>query len=268
MLPDPLAATTIPAQLELWCAYPGDLFAEPVAAACVDLLTLEERERWQKLRFEPNRLEFLASRALVRTAFSRHHPLPPAAWRFRANAYGKPEAEPACGLRFNLSNTPGLVVCLLARDVEVGVDAEPAARAAEILALAPNVFSPLELAQLESLPVSERSDRALSLWTLKEAYIKARGLGLSLPLASFSFLFGGNQRVQLEVDPPVRDEPSRWRFSLLDFAGYRIAMMAAVPATPVLALWEARLFRAPPSRLSIPPEPWFPRSPVSRSPVS
>ena len=263
MPPDPLAATINPEHMELWCAYPGDLLSEPVAAACAELLTPDERGRWQKLRFEPNRREFLASRALVRTALSAHHPLPPEAWRFRVNACGKPEAEPGCGLRFNLSNSPCLVVCLLARDAEVGVDAEPIARSGEILALAPNVFSPPELAQLESLPVSEREDRALALWTLKEAYIKARGLGLSLPLTGFSFLFGGNEGVHLEIDPSIQDDPGRWRVSLLDFAGHRIAMMVAAVAPPEVALWEARLFTAPPRHLPIQPVPWFPRSPVS-----
>lgn len=263
MPPDPLATTANPEPLELWCAYPDDLLAEPVAAACVELLTPDERERGQKLRFAPNRREFLASRALVRTALSVHHPLPPAAWRFSANACGKPEAEPACGLRFNLSNSPGLVVCLLARDAEVGVDAEPMARSGEILALAPNVFSPQELAQLETLPASERPDRALSLWTLKEAYIKARGLGLSLPLTGFSFLFGGNEGVRLEIDPSIHDNPDRWRFCLLDFAGHRIAMMTDLDAPPAVNLWEAHLFTAPPRQLSIQPVPWFPHHPVS-----
>lgn len=262
MPPDPLDATINPAPLELWCAYPDDLLAEPVAVACAELLTPDEQERWQRLRFEPNRREFLASRALVRTALSQCHPLPPAAWRFRTNPYGKPEPDPACGLRFNLSNSPGLVVCLLARDAEVGVDAEPAARSGEILALAPDVFSAGELAQLEALPASERPDRALSLWTLKEAYLKARGLGLSLPLAGFSFLFSGNESVHLEIDPSLQDDPARWRFGLLDFVGHRIAMMTAMDAPPAVELWEARLFTAPPRKLPIQPVPWFPHNPV------
>jgi 4'-phosphopantetheinyl transferase len=259
MPPDSLAADIHPQPLELWCAYPDDLLDASVAAACAALLTPEEQARCEKLRFEPNRREFLASRALVRTALSRSHPLPPEAWRFRANSHGKPETDPACGLSFNISNAPGLVVCLIARGVQVGVDAEPYARDAEILPLAPDVFSPREQAQLHALPAAAQPDRALSLWTLKEAYIKARGLGLSLPLARFSFLFGGELGIHLEIDPALGDPPCRWRFRLLDHAGHRIALVAALPAAPALQLWESRLFAAPPRQLPLPPEPWFPR---------
>lgn len=259
MPPDSLAAETPPEPLELWCAYPDDLLDASVAAACAALLTPDEKSRCERLRFEPGRREFLASRALVRTALSRHHPTPPEAWRFRANSHGKPETDPACGLSFNLSNAPGLVVCLIACGAQVGIDAEPYARAAEILPLAPDVFSPGEQAQLHALPAEARPDRALSLWTLKEAYIKARGLGLSLPLARFSFLFGGVPGIHLEIDPALGDTPGRWRFRLLDYAGHRIALMAALPAAPALQLWESRLFAAPPRQLPLPPEPWFPR---------
>lgn len=256
---DAFAAAIQPEPFELWCAYPDDLLSQPIAAACAALLSPDEQARCGSLRFDPLRREFLATRALLRTVLSRHHSLPPQAWRFRVNSHGKPETDPPCGLRFNLSNAPGLVVCLIARNTDVGVDTEPASRAGEILALAPDVFSLQEQAQLQSLPAAARRDRALSLWTLKEAYIKARGLGLSLPLAGFSFLFGGEPGIRLEIDPALNDDPSRWRFHLLDHAGHRIALMAALPVAPALHLWESRLSSAPPRQIPLSPESWFPR---------
>ena len=243
--------------LDLWCACPDDLLSQPVAAACAALLSEDEQARWKRFRFARHAREFLATRALVRTALSHYHPIAPEAWRFQVNAHGKPAVEPACGLRFNLSNSPGLVVCLISQGAEVGVDVEPCERAEKIAALAPDVFSPRELAQLEALHGPERADRALSLWTLKEAYIKARGLGLSLPLDRFSFLFGGAEGIHL--DPDLGDQAGRWRFCLLDHANHRIALMAAQPAAPVLQIWESRLFSAPPQQLPGGGETWFPR---------
>ena len=245
--------------LHLWCVYPDDLLAEGATEACEALLNQEEQARWQRLRFERHRRESLATRALARTALSHYHPIPPREWSFTANAHGKPVAKPECGLRFNLSNSVGLVVCLVAHQAEVGVDVEAFTRAPEILKLAPEVFSPAEQAQLSALRGVDKLDRALSLWTLKESYIKARGLGLSLPLKKFSFLFGGDEGVHLEVDPSIGDELDRWRFCLLDHAAHRIALMVEGDAAGDLEMWEVRPLLAPPVRVGAGPEVWFPR---------
>ena len=72
-----------------------------------------------------DRLIFLATRVLVRQVLSRYESVAPDAWTFVANAHGRPEiAGPKSELRFNLSNTPGLVVCAVTREVDVGVDVE------------------------------------------------------------------------------------------------------------------------------------------------
>lgn len=245
--------------LQLWCAYPDDVLANGVAEACYPLLSEDEHRRLQEFRFERHRSEFLTTRVLVRTALSHYHPLAPESWRFRLNNYGKPTIDPECGLRFNLSNSLGLVVCLIAQDAEVGVDVEPYERAGSIVEVAPTVFSLLELTQLEALCGVEKMDRALSLWTLKEAYIKARGMGLSLPLNKFSFLFGGAEGIRLELDPCLGDDGRSWRFCLVEHAGHRIALMAERSTAPVLQCWEARPLLASPKRLAAYGESWFPR---------
>lgn len=245
--------------LYLWFAHPGDLLSEAVTRRCEQLLSEDERERWQRFRFNRRRMEHLITRTLVRTALSHYHPLAPEAWRFKMNAYGKPTTDPDCGLRFNLSNSPELVACLISKGAEVGVDIEPHERAGSIVELAPQVFSPLEIAQLDEFAGQEKLDRALSLWTLKEAYIKARGMGLSLPLNKFSFLFGGRNGIRLEVDPSLCDEPERrWRFCLLNYAGHRIALMTERATAPDLQRWEARPVLAPPARLPDDEILWFP----------
>lgn len=248
--------------LHLWYAYPEDL-TEATSHRCAPLLSEDECAQWQAFRFDRHRREYLATRALMRTALSHYHPLAPEAWRFETNAYGKPTVDPDCGLRFNLSNSPGLVVCLIAQGTEVGVDAEPIERAEKIAELAPEMLSPLELAQLEALRGPEKLGRALSLWTLKEAYVKARGVGLSMPLNKVSFLFGGIEGIRLELDPCQGEPGSRWRFCLLEHAGHRIALMAERATVPELQVWEARPLLATPRRLADGGELWFPASTVS-----
>jgi 4'-phosphopantetheinyl transferase len=247
--------------LYLWCASPKVLLTEPVDEMSLAMLSDDERARSRSLQFDGHRREYLATRALVRTALSHYYPLAPEAWRFRLNSYGKPHVDPDCGLRFNLSNSLDMVVCLIARGSEVGVDLESYARAKDIADLAEDVFSPLELSQLEALPGPERLDRALSLWTLKEAFIKARGTGLSMPLKKLSFLFEGVDGIRLELDPCLRDEPGRhWRFCLLDHAGHRMALMADQSTISELQLWELQSLLAPPQRLPDSVAVWFPAS--------
>jgi 4'-phosphopantetheinyl transferase len=244
--------------LQLWFAYPDDLLSDEAAKACLRLLSDDERVRLDAFRFDRGRREYLATRALVRTALAANGPFPAETWRFKTSAHGKPAIDQECGLRFNLSNCPGLVVCLIAQGVEVGVDAEPFERAGEVAKIASEVLSPRELGQLELLDDQERLTRGLALWTLKESYIKAHGLGLSLPLDKFSFLFGGAEGISLEMDSDFDDQPERWRFCLLKHVDHQIALVAELAADPALELWEARPMAAP-ARLAEVRESWFPQ---------
>lgn len=236
--------------LQLWCAFPDDLLDPAAAGACAELLSAEERARWQRFRPERSRREYLATHALARSALSSYRPVAPRDWRFVINAYGKPSPAPECGLRFNLSNSIGLAVCLVVdAPVEVGVDVEARTRADEIAEVEYKVFSAAELAQLDALAETEKPDRYLSLWTLKEAYIKARGMGMALPLGEISLLFENASSVRLEVADGVDEDASRWRFRWLDYAGHRIAMAWEGATVSGLELREARPPASPPKRI-------------------
>jgi 4'-phosphopantetheinyl transferase len=237
--------------LHLWCAYPDDLLDVTAAEACMVLLSAKERARWQRFRFEHSRREYLATHALARTALSHYRPVAAQDWQFTANAYGKPDLSPDCGLRFNLSNSAGLAVCLVAdAPAEVGVDVEVHARAEKIAEVARKVFSTEEQAQLDALAGMDRLDRCLSLWTLKEAYIKARGMGMALPLRGISFLFEDSGEVRLELDEELEDNAARWRFRLLNHAGHRIAVMAEEVTEFELEIREFRPEQFAPRRTS------------------
>jgi 4'-phosphopantetheinyl transferase len=246
--------------LSLWLAYPDDLSSRAAVEAAARLLSEDERWRWLSFRLDRDRRQYLATRVLVRTALARQLGSAPEDLRFSANAWGKPSIDPDHGIRFNASNSPALVVCLVASELEVGVDAEPHERAPEIAKLSHDVFSPAEQDQLEALPEPQKPERALTLWTLKESWIKARGMGLSLPLNKFSFLFSEQDAgVHLEVVESLGERTGDlWRYSWLDYAGHRIALMVDSPEAPLLERWELHpLFSEP---RSLPPcsETWFP----------
>jgi 4'-phosphopantetheinyl transferase len=116
-------------------------------------------------------------------------------------------------LHFNLTNTRGLVVCAVSRVYEnVGVDAESLEHAGETVAIADRFFSPRETRALRALPPPRQRERFFRYWTLKESYIKARGLGLALPLEQFSFLLDEGPAIGIAFDPALGDDETRWRF--------------------------------------------------------
>jgi 4'-phosphopantetheinyl transferase len=229
-----------PDGIDVWCADPESVLEPALRGRCEALLAPDERRRYLEVRPGPRRREYLAGRALVRTALSRYRPVAPADWAFRAGARGRPEPDPENGLRFNLSHCDGLVVCAVAEGRAVGVDAEPEARAAAVARLAPRVLSPEEIAGLERLAGGEaRALRALELWTLKESYAKALGVGLSIPLRRINFTLreGG---IRVATDRPS-DDP-RWEFRLLRVVRHRVALAVERAAGPS----KVRIFRTAP----------------------
>lgn len=242
--------------VRLWYAYPDDLLDKALAELCLSLLSRAEVERLQSLRFDKDRREFLASRVNLRCALSQCGAAAPGDWKFRLNDYGKPEVDPDCGLRFNVSHSSQLAVCVVTRGTPVGVDVESVERADEIASIAPEVFSAEELAQFEALSGAARGERALSLWTLKEAYVKARGMGFSLPLKAFSFLFDEDE-IRLVPDSSLDEEARHFRFCLFDHAGHRVAVVAEGPTQPELQIWQARPLLGAPVRMACGGERWY-----------
>jgi 4'-phosphopantetheinyl transferase len=181
---------------------------------CLQFLSKVERAKWNRFVAEDARLQYLVSRALVRTTLSRYAEVSAQDWEFEVNRYGRPHIsgpQAKHRIQFNLSNTTGLVVCAVVRDSGVGIDVENTGRVLDVEALAPTVFASEELRDLRSCPASSRRDRFFSYWTLKESYIKARGMGMSIPLDSFWFDFDGPSP-RLHLRDRCGDDAYRWQF--------------------------------------------------------
>jgi 4'-phosphopantetheinyl transferase len=160
-------------------------------------LTPEESEHLRRLKTESLRRQYLATRALCRVTLSRYADVDPARWRFRAGRNGKPRIAGPPGftsLRFNLTHTKELVICLVTRTGEVGVDAEETSRRVEIDRVSKHFFSKKERASLAKLPPTRRTSRFFELWVLKEAYLKGRGDGLLRDPDQFTVNIGDDLR--------------------------------------------------------------------------
>jgi 4'-phosphopantetheinyl transferase len=214
-------------------ALTDDVSDPGIRAAYEATLTPEERARQNAYMRDENKREFLLGRRLARQSLSlRARSLgvdaAPEVWRLVADDHGclrvaAPEA--LARLRFNISHGTGMVVCAVAEGIDVGIDVEPLDRPVEAMEIADRFFSEREVADLTALPLQRRQARFLEYWTLKEAYIKARGLGLALPLAGFSFLLAEGHSpvvapatlllphaIGIEFAPEVPDDPARWHF--------------------------------------------------------
>lgn len=202
------------------------------------LLTSDERERHRSFRFERDRRLFLASQALVRTVLSSYSTVAPGDWRFSASEHGKPSVSaPAVNptIHFNLANTSGLVVCVVsAAHAQLGVDAERIDQKVEAVALAERYFSSSEFSNLRALPASERPRRFFAYWTLKESYVKARGLGLTLGTDRFSFLL--EDEISIVFDTGFADDATSWRFALLDVPPNHMIGVSVKTGGPALSL--------------------------------
>jgi len=201
----------------LWWWHPSAYPAEHLTTRGLALLTDDELARYRRYLVPRPAHTFLAAQVLLRSVLWAYCAIRPEDWRFSTNPWGRPRIANAlapAGLSFNVSHKPGCVVCLVGHGRALGADVEAiGADGAHLLELAERFFSPSEAAELHALPAERQADRFYELWTLKESYMKARGIGLSLGLSRFSFTVKGDT-ASVRFDPGFHDHPKAWEFRL------------------------------------------------------
>jgi len=181
-------------------------------------LSVEERARCDRLHFEADRRDFTIAHDLLRRALSKYADVQPIDWRFVTDNYGKPSIESVDpqvrALSFSLSHTRGCVACAIASGVPLGVDVQRTDQSRCIQEIADRHFSEKEAAWLRQCSDELRIIRFAELWALKEAFLKAIGVGLSGSLACVSFRF--DEHACIEVSGPTTFESHRWHFALFE----------------------------------------------------
>ena len=233
--------------IDIWLSYYDEIVDDRQLAGLRSILSEDEVAQESRFYFADDRKRYLVTRAMVRMVLSRYALIAPEHWMFSKNAYGRPviadaivEAEVQTqGLCFNLSHTRGLIALAVTRGRELGIDVENIATRAVSLDVAERFFSPIEVAELACVAADRQQDRFFEYWTLKESYIKARGMGLSLPLDRLSFSFPHHSAVSLSIDPDLQDRADRWSFwQYRPTADYLMALCAerCIDDAPVISM--------------------------------
>jgi len=208
------------------------------------LLSEDERAKAARFHFARDRDHYIAARGFLRTLLGRYSALEPAQIRFYYNQYGKPGLAPDSGetrVRFNLAHSHGLALFAFTRWREIGVDLEwmrPDRATGEI---ADRFFAPAEAAVLRGLPAELRSQAFFDCWTRKEAFIKARGLGLFLALDQFVVTLAPGENAALVSAVGDRDAPNQWSLRELEAAHGYAAALAVEGRDWKLKCWDCDL---------------------------
>lgn len=201
----------ITAAVRVWFAATDPLLRPGLRDGCLGLLSEQERGRYQGLRFERDRAAYLAAHAMLRLCLAPKMGLAPERLRFGLGSQGKPFVHGAGSLapvQFNLSHAHHVVACVISEAGPCGIDVEQTRDAPELNAVANSVFTDEERACLARQEPQRRLTHFFDLWSLKEAYLKALGVGLLGDTRRASFAIGSEG-----VRADVRDEAG-WQFHL------------------------------------------------------
>lgn len=207
-----------PETIYLWFSFVEEVQDEKLMADYMSLLPAGELEKLKRYRFDKHRKQYLVGRALIRTILSRCTELAPSKIDFVREDNGRPylaESGKNSPPQFNLSYTDGLVAVAVTQESRVGIDVENTSREIDCLEIAERYFSPAEYKELEQLPEPLLKQRFFEFWTLKEAYVKAHGRGLNIPLDEISFHLHKKNKDYTTSTSIVTDDGRQWQFRTL-----------------------------------------------------
>lgn len=185
--------------------------AADVLARLEATLADDERARAARFVFPRHRVQYVACRGILRELLGRYLDTEPRAVRFRYTAHGKPELDGVVSdLRFNVSNCETVGLFAFASGRVVGVDVERLRPMDDALAIAERFFSAPENAVFRATPAEGRDAAFFRCWTRKEAYIKAVGEGLSMPLDRFDVTLAQGEPARLVATRPDATQAERW----------------------------------------------------------
>lgn len=227
-------------EIHVWRA----VLNEPAASVdhYLQTLAVDEQRRAARFYFQHDREHFIIAHGVLRALLGRYLNRRPESVSFCYSEHGKPSLVLESGedtIRFNMSHSQGMALYAVARNREVGVDLEFVRRDLEAEQIAERFFSRREIAELHALPAESRREAFFLCWTRKEAYIKARGEGLSLPLDQFDVSLTPGEPAALLSTRPDPAEALRWSLRELTAAPGYVAAIAAEGGGWSLSCWQA-----------------------------
>jgi 4'-phosphopantetheinyl transferase len=210
--------------------------AEPIIAAFAPTLSAEETAQAGRFVHERHRMRYIMAHGAVRLILGAYLDCSPNELIFQRNPFGKPSlAEATRGLAFNLSHSDDKALVAVTSGFSVGVDIERVREDLDVAGIARQAFAPKEFEEWSHAPAAFRTENFFQRWTLKEAYIKGIGLGLSRPTRSFSVSpVAGRSEVSLQ-DYDVPASAGVWSLHQVAAPGDYLAALAAECRRPILS---------------------------------
>jgi 4'-phosphopantetheinyl transferase len=204
------------------------------------ILSAEELERADRFRFEADQRRAAIGRGYLRLLLGKILDVPANRLRFECEQFGKPKLIPMDGLplQFNVSHSGGLVLIAIAVGRAVGIDVERIRTDLDFDGVAARFFSANECKMLASLAGPRRYEAFFTCWTRKEAYLKAKGVGLSAPLDQFDVSFLPDEEPRLLATRHDPGEVARWRLQSLSLSADYVAALAAQGSNWKLKCWD------------------------------
>jgi 4'-phosphopantetheinyl transferase len=213
-----------------------------VVSRMLQLLSADEQARAERFRVEIVRRRFIVTRGCLRMILSCYAGVAPAEIRFDYATHGKPvlgnSIAPARKVNFNLAHSNGLGLFAFTRVGDIGVDLEQVRPEFSETGIARRFFSAAEVASLNEIPAPARSEAFFHCWTRKEAFVKAKGKGLSLPLDHFDVTLKPEERAALLRTGWDEDEARRWSLKTIDVGQGYVGAMAVEAHNWRLSCWQ------------------------------
>ena len=199
-----------------------------------EIMSLDEHERAQK--FVRGKHEYVASRWLLRRVLGQYLQQSPQSLKFARQEKGKPYI-PGSNIQFNLSHSGTWATLAVANDINVGIDVEQGNNARDLMGIATNYYHPAEFRMLGDLPPEAQPKQFYRLWTLKEALLKAAGVGISAGLENLNFSLGAE--ISVGIAPALANEvfASKWHFHQWQLSDGSLCALASACETSPDVFW-------------------------------
>ena len=204
-------------EVHVWFARPDHATNPARLDQYRDILSAQETTRYRRFHFPADSHHYLIAHTLLRHTLSKYADISPAGWTFSHGKHGRPEISNPnmAALRFNLTHTAGLVGCVVTLDNDCGIDAELISDRHNPAGVAERMFSAGECLEMQQLKDAAQLDYFFTRWTLREAYVKARGIGISFPTRKLQFRVDDKAGVTVKFEADLQENERDWCFYLL-----------------------------------------------------